>query len=193
MSEQGVATREYIDFSQSHIGSTTDANEGIEYYFPWNVGIIGVDTILGKPSKNTIILEGRDFETKSYPVFIRGINGSKVLSDLVSSAREFIESHVVDHLAEPSLNFLHTLENNGVLLGLEDLPPFGISIDGEESLLVQWTFPYCRIGIVFEKTLNQSSWYILSDEKSDGMTAWGFLHKIGNPKLVNLIINQISN
>jgi len=194
MSDPGVATRDYIESSEIHFGNTTDANGDIDYHVPWYAGFIGVEAVLGEPLEFVLFdLPGWDLQANSYPIFIKEPNGSKFISELVSSAREYIETHAADHLAEPSSSFLNTLENYGVLIASNDLPPFEISINGEDSLLIQWPFSDCRIGVVFEEDSSQSSWYILSDEKSDGMTAWGFLHKIGNPKLAELILNQISN
>jgi hypothetical protein len=204
VSERGLATKDYIELSELLFGSGSDVNGGIEYFTPritsetqrivgdyTSPGVFGIETDLGEPDVFVrFTLAGQDYEAISYPVFMKE---SKIISHIVTSAKEYITTNSPDGLIEEPIKFLNTLEDYGDIFGSIDLPPFGISIDGEKSLLIQWTMPESRIGVVFEENYRQSSWYILSDEKSDGTTAWGFLHKIGIPKLVSLIINQISD
>lgn len=188
MSDVGIATRDYIESSEFLVGSRTDTHKEIGYY-PTN-NIPNLESMVGVPETFVrFILSGLEYALGSQPVFYYEVS---VENEVVSAARKFILTNANEGLVAQINPFLDAFEAMGEPLISKDLPPIGVSIPEEDTILIEWVLPRIRIGLFFESVHEESTWYMLSRNTDKELNAWGYLSTTGTEELAALILDQVS-
>jgi hypothetical protein len=97
------------------------------------------------------------------------------------------------------LNFLLSIQNallinRFTLDKIGSLPPLRISLNEDDSVLIEWIFRDFRIGFSIEKDRTQSNWYLVSNKNLNQVDLSGLLSSqdIGE-LLTSLIAFVLSN
>ena len=70
----------------------------------------------------------------------------------------------------------HLLKYSSQKKETSHFPQVSIKMIEDGSILIEWIFIYFRIGFSIEPEINQSSWYLLSNEKLENKTESGFFN-----------------
>jgi hypothetical protein len=98
------------------------------------------------------------------------------------------DENIVDQARKTLLNIeeaISILQNQGVYL--DYLPYLQASKVEDGSILIEWIFDNLRIGFSIEPTLEESSWYLVSDSKLGEISASGYLSQ-NEPNTISLIL-----
>jgi len=99
---------------------------------------------------------------------------------LIKHAWEITYKTINQQVVKEARRFLSIFQDMAAIfpqLGLDlySLPHlFGFNVD-DGSFLIEWIFSDFRIGFNFEQNLNDSSWYLVSNQKYGDINASGFL------------------
>ena len=97
------------------------------------------------------------------------------------------------------LGFIHSVIEDFKLLNYElgDLKPLHLFLVEDGSILVEWIFDDFRIGFNFEQNLEESSWYLVTNENLFGINASGYIVDIASEKfklvllwLINFVLSH---
>jgi hypothetical protein len=180
-------TREYYEISDFPLGSSSDSYKEL-----WENTTESSSNLESKVGEFEIFvrftLSGIEYELGSHPVFY---NEAREENEVVSLAREFILENANEGLLAQVEPFLDAFDAMGEPLLSMDLPPLGVSIPEQNTILIEWVLPRLRVGLFFEEAAEESSWYILSRNIDKELNAWGYLSTTGTEELTALILDQV--
>lgn len=187
VSDTGIVTRDYFELPEISTGSriyvtgdfqfhSTETNPNLET----SVGSLEIFV--------RFTMSDIDYEVGSYPSFYYKV---RLETEVVVIAREFILANACDEILEQVVPYLDAIDAMGEPLISMNLPPLGVSIPEENTILIEWVLPRLRIGLYFEYAPEESSWYILSRNTDKELNAWGYLSTTGTEELTALILDQV--
>lgn len=84
---------------------------------------------------------------------------------------------------------VRSLQQAGV--DLVHVPSLQAGTWGDDSLLIEWVFPDFRVGFGIEPNVNDSSWYLVSNDRLEEVSASGHIPKANLENLVSRLLRFV--
>lgn len=137
-----------------------------------------------------IFFGGQDFIAVDVQVALEDVK-NPYFNRFLADAVRYIEEHAPNELVQQALPYLRALNKKTTVYEILDFPPFSVSMPDEEELLIEWNFEHFKIGLSFERDVEESGWYIVHDGTVRKTTGWGWLNSQSETELVNMILSQV--
>ncbi|MEW5870994.1 MAG: hypothetical protein AB1894_17100 [Chloroflexota bacterium] len=115
--------------------------------------------------------------------------------DLTKTAREVARSLENEKQAQTAVLVLNEInEQLSRQINISYLPNFSAIQSEDKSLLIEWIFPNLRLGLSIEPIIEDSSWFLVSNDVAGNINAYGklFCKKVNLPIkwLISLITSN---